>query len=952
MIAVAHIRVEPYALRFVRDVVTARGRFSHRRGWLLALEDEDGRIGHGDAASWPGFGSDSDRVAAELAELAAGSSPSALIGSRVERIEDIARLIALYREVPEVAFAVELALLDLLAQARRVRLAELLHPGVESEVACHHLVTDSDAAATAGFDHIKIKIGARSLDEDERRVAAVRSRYPKGTVLRLDAGGAYDESRACRVIERLAPYRIGWLEQPVAAHRLETMARVRAHAAEHQIAIAADESVWDAASLRAIVAAGAADAAVIKPMFAGGLLAARSLVAAAREAGLEAIVTHALESAIGRAGVRHLAVGLTGVHGLGNPFADDVAELPAPHAGRVEPPAGVGLGVAPDRATTQRTARVTAALHIPHPLQSAAIAMPERIAIDSPSGRRSYGELLVDARRMATALRGRGLQAGNVVALHGEQTDRWLTMLHALVWLGCTVLPMAPQAREQERAQLLALACPDAVLQPQSIDCSDAPMSTLVPERPWPSDERRFLIATSGSSAAPKLVPLTTGQLLFSAFGSALRLGHQPGDRWLCCLPLHHVGGLSIALRCMFYGTTMVRHDRFDAERVANALDSATITQVSLVPTMLARVLDARREVPFPDSLRAVLIGGAAATPALLERCHAMQVPVALSWGMSETASQIATREPGDTALPIDAGPPLAFARVSLSEQRLTVDGPLVVAPLVTSDLGAVTNGRVNVHGRADDVIVSGGKKIAPAEIEIVLHQHPAIADAVVAGVPHAKWGARPLAALTAADPRNEPAHDALARWCRERLSSHKVPDRFVWCRALPRTDIGKIARRQVAELLNELAAEGLLDEPVRAEPSEQLGRRGARGKALEAHKGVDQLSGGAHATIGAAQGVLEPDRALPQPVHLQGHVERVAQAHRSRKIGFSVHQRHTDSMDVKHGVDVEADGAHQLLVRRMAVLEHATEKHDPCAIRFEETSGDTMNERHDDDAR
>jgi O-succinylbenzoic acid--CoA ligase len=282
--------------------------------------------------------------------------------------------------------------------------------------------------------------------------------------------------------------------------------------------------------------------------------------------------------------------------------------------------------------------------------------------------------------------------------------------------------------------------------------------------------------------------------------GYAMRLGHALDDAWLCCLPLHHIGGLSILLRCAMYATTARLEPRFEAAAVARALDSGQITLASLVPAMLSAALDARaaagRSGPFPPALRAILLGGGPTRAPLLARCQAIGAPVSVTWGMTETGSQVATRAPGDLSPGLHAGAPLAFARVTLDGERLAVEGP--VAPggrLVSHDRGAIDgDGRVHITGRSDDVILSGGENIDPAEVEAALTDHAGVAGAAVVARSDPRWGQRPVAWLVPSA-GDRPPDAELEAWCRDRLAGFKVPDAFLWCDALPRTALGKISR-------------------------------------------------------------------------------------------------------------------------------------------------------------
>ena len=228
------------------------------------------------------------------------------------------------------------------------------------------------------------------------------------------------------------------------------------------------------------------------------------------------------------------------------------------------------------------------------------------------------------------------------------------------------------------------------------------------------------------------------------------------------------------------------------------------MTLISLVPAMLDSILDVRGEQAFAPALRAILLGGAACSERLLQRCRTAHLPVALSWGLTETASQVATREPGDLS-ELSAGlPPLPWVRVSTAtDGRLIVRGPAARGRFATSDLGRITaSGRVRVHGRRDEVIIRGGENIHPAEIEAVLEAHPKVSEAVVLAAADRRLGEVPVAVV-----RGEPADaDELMHWCREHLAGFKVPQRIEIVTDFPRTGPGKVDRHALRQRLENSA--------------------------------------------------------------------------------------------------------------------------------------------------
>ncbi|HET6343307.1 MAG TPA: AMP-binding protein, partial [Myxococcota bacterium] len=423
------------------------------------------------------------------------------------------------------------------------------------------------------------------------------------------------------------------------------------------------------------------------------------------------------------------------------------------------------------------------------------------------------------------------------------------------------------------------------------------------------------------------------------------RLGHATDDRWLCCLPLIHVGGLSIFFRAAWAGARVRLHGRFDAARVAACLDAGEVSLVSLVPSMLEQVLAARDAQPFPPRLRAILLGGAPPTASLLERCRAMGVPLAVTWGMTETASQVATAFPGEIGPLGDCGAPLPFARIEARGEVLTVRGPVVAAPLITGDRGQCdAGGHVHVYGRRDDVILSGGENIAPEEVEAALRGHPGVADCAVVGVADARWGERAVAVVVRRPGELAPEAGVLEAFCRERLAAYKVPRQFVWARALPRDPLGKLRRRALRPLLG--------GEGPELEASEGVGEGGgdgARGPTIEVDADVHQADSGPRLSIGPGHGVGEGDGLRADGLDVEADVEALSEADGAGEVGLGVHQGHRPEARGEAVLEVPEHSGQQLLEGGVAVLEVAPEEDDPRPIDLAEPGRDAVMERHDE---
>jgi O-succinylbenzoic acid--CoA ligase len=318
-------------------------------------------------------------------------------------------------------------------------------------------------------------------------------------------------------------------------------------------------------------------------------------------------------------------------------------------------------------------------------------------------------------------------------------------------------------------------------------------------------DDLQCRILTSGTSGRPRPVGLTYGNFLFSAVGSAFNIGVDPDDRWLCCLPLSHVAGLSIILRSVIYGTTAVLLDGFDTEQVASTLVSGDISLLSLVPTQLIRLLEAGADLSRP---RAILIGGGPVPPDALREALDRGATVVQTYGMTETCSQVTTLAPADASRRVgSAGRPLLTTHVRIQEGEILVQGPTVAREAVdpdgwlhTGDLGHIDDeGFLYVTGRSTDVIVTGGENVMPAEVEAVLLSHPSVADAAVVGRPDPEWQEAVCALVVLLDGREAPEEELRAH-CAASLAAYKVPKQVDFISTLPRTPSGKLLRGQLPE--------------------------------------------------------------------------------------------------------------------------------------------------------
>jgi len=392
-------------------------------------------------------------------------------------------------------------------------------------------------------------------------------------------------------------------------------------------------------------------------------------------------------------------------------------------------------------------------------------AAPDTLAVEADDGALTYGELLARAGAGAAELRG-----ASRVAIALPAGLEFAVALHACLLAGAAAVPV--DLREPVPRLAGAEITIDAPL-PRTPRTSRTPRT---PDLSTPA----LVVHTSGTTGTPRPVVLTLGQILHNALGCAVALGHDRAERWLCPLPLSHVGGLMVLLRSTIYGTTAV----------LGAADRDDVTIASLVPTQLGRLLD--REPPA--SLRVVMLGGAPADLTLLTRARDAGWPVAPTYGLTQACSAVTVAPVGDTET---SGQPLPGVSVTVQDDgEIVVDGPTVAERLHTGDLGELdARGRLRVLGRKADTIVSGGENVMPSEVEAALLAHPAVAEAGVFGRPDPQWGEAVTAHVVLRAPL-EPGE--LREFAAARLARFKVPKTIEPVTSLPRNAGGKLLRREL----------------------------------------------------------------------------------------------------------------------------------------------------------
>jgi O-succinylbenzoic acid--CoA ligase len=427
------------------------------------------------------------------------------------------------------------------------------------------------------------------------------------------------------------------------------------------------------------------------------------------------------------------------------------------------------------------------------PLAYRARKSPARTALvdrGAPVTRLTWRELDAMATLWSHRLTAAGIVHGDRIAVAEPAGARFAALLNACIRIGAVIVPLPPRAKDAELSRWIARARPRAVVRHGEVELREAGVR---------AEGDLCLMFTSGTTGEPKPVRQTLPNHRASAFGCLEILGRLRRDRWLAVLPPHHVGGFAIFMRSVIHEQAVVTLPTFDEMAVIAAIKEEGPTLISVVPAMITRILDAGGADAL-RKVRAILVGGAPATEEQVREWAGLGLNVCPTYGMTETCSQVATVPPGRALeLAGTAGFVHSQATVSIDDGVISVSGP-VVSPsfdgrVLTGDLGHFDDrGALVVTGRKDDVIITGGEKVHPAEVEDVLRGHPAVRDVAIAGRTDRVYG-RALEALIVGGGATA---DEIVAWSRERLPSHKVPRSIRFVEKLPRSEGGKLLRRDL----------------------------------------------------------------------------------------------------------------------------------------------------------
>ncbi|WP_338788858.1 o-succinylbenzoate--CoA ligase [Metabacillus sp. FJAT-53654] len=487
-------------------------------------------------------------------------------------------------------------------------------------------------------------------------------------------------------------------------------------------------------------------------------------------------------------------------------------------------------------------------LFMPNWLKQRAELTPDRLAIKTDKEMLSFQQLHTRVKQRAHLLSLSGVESGHHTAILMKNSIEMVETIYAVMSIGAVAVMLNTRLSDHELEwQVLDVEAvhiisnqeylgkinglkdkKNIIVSEQIHQVNDEVQSFINVDGEYTPDQVATIMYTSGTTGNPKGVMQTFGNHWSSAIGSALNLGLQSNDRWLLAVPLFHISGLSILMRSVIYGMGIILLERFDANKMNDAIFQDKVTIVSVVTTMLQQMLEKLDKQQYPDSFRCMLAGGGPVPKSLLEECQTRKIPVYQTYGMTETSSQVVTLTPEHSMKKLgSAGKPLFSCQIKIvkdgkeclanEEGEILVKGPNITKGywkrtkateeaiqdgwLHTGDQGYKDDdGFLFVLDRRSDLIISGGENVYPAEIEATLLSHPKIRDAGIVGVEDEKWGQTPYAFVVL---HEELSKIELVEYCKERLAAYKVPKDFKVIEELPRNASNKLLRRELKDWLN-----------------------------------------------------------------------------------------------------------------------------------------------------
>ncbi len=451
---------------------------------------------------------------------------------------------------------------------------------------------------------------------------------------------------------------------------------------------------------------------------------------------------------------------------------------------------------------------------------------PQTLFIQEGGHAYSFMDVFAMVQTYSRSLLREGIQPQDRIIICLSGGAQMAEIILACFEIGAIATPISPMLREKERRVVIENIKPKLIitnweyktvftsyslpLTPiEELPGSAAGCTTVKNNYKQHSDDIATIILTSGTTGIPKAVQLTYSNFETSCSNWNNFLQFEPNDQFLCCLPLHHIGGLAVLIRALMYGFSVNFVNEFQAEAVLNTIQNHPVTIISLVPTMLKRILDLNGGLKALQSLRWILLGGGPSPEYLLDICIKEKLNIVKVYGMSETCSgTVGLKLLDEPQHKFYAGRPFPGANVWAENDELHISGPMVMKRYVGE---RETNGTINSHdlGRIDDdnlifldirrkdLIVTGGENVNPIEVEECLMNVRGISDAAVVGKDDDEWGQKVTAYIVSTSLENELLHREL----KKSLSPYKIPKEYIHVSHIPRNELGKIVYEKLRSL-------------------------------------------------------------------------------------------------------------------------------------------------------
>lgn len=449
--------------------------------------------------------------------------------------------------------------------------------------------------------------------------------------------------------------------------------------------------------------------------------------------------------------------------------------------------------------------------------------------------------LIRQSHKIAFQLHKKGVSQQSRMMISIDDPISFIRFFLAGLNLGAVVIPLDRKFTNDEIYSCLRIVKPSIYITDKShrseyakedvlqmstndFELSDTDLHKFLPSLDPDPDDVCVILFTSGSTGSPKAVQLSATNFISSAMNWNKQVQFRETDTYLLCLPLAHVGGLNIIIRGLLYGFNISITIDFDANNVSQLIQQQNISLISLVPTMMSRLLQYSNFTSQFSHLRFIIIGGGPISDKLLKSCRESNLPIMVSYGMTETCSGISgwlLTEATDEDTGNFIGYPFDEVKVKVDDSEIVVSGSMIMKGYIgesdcsgthyTGDLATVgDNNKIYLSGRKDNIIISGGENVNPQEVINVIMQNPEVNDCEIITIPDDEWGMKMVAFIVPANDENSEILNSNAtgsnirKFCKERLANYKIPKDIIFVDSISRADTGKLLKTKLMSIYKE----------------------------------------------------------------------------------------------------------------------------------------------------